>query len=82
MLPADSAVLDALAAALHPEHGSVIMNLHGGGLPATRSLVALLSSVLPAAAKQSRRGYHPGTVQGKAVVQTTTAIRWVKMWKL
>lgn len=71
----DSLVLDALTAALHPSHGSVIMNLHGGGLPATRSLVALLSSVLPAAAKQSRRGYHSGTVQGKAVVQTTTAIR-------
>ena len=76
---ADSPVLDALATALHPEQGSVVMNLHGGGVPTSSALVALFSSWLPLANKRRSQGFHPGTQQGRAVLQTTAAIRCVQV---
>ena len=77
-LRADSAVLDALSQALHPEHGSLVMNLHGGGLPTAAGFAALLAqltSCLPFASKITHSGYHLSTEKGRAVQQITQNLR-------
>lgn len=72
---ADSMVLDALSRALHPEHGSLVMNLHGGGMPTSSTLLALLASWLPFASERTLSGYHPSTEKGRAVQQITQNLR-------
>lgn len=75
---ADSVVLDALSQALHPEHGSLIMNLHGGGLPTAArfaAALALLTSCLPFAPKGVPSGYHHSTQKGQAVQHITKNLR-------
>jgi len=74
---ADSEVLEALATALHPVHGSIIMNLHGGGLPTSSALWALFSGWLPFSSKQESSGYHHSTDKGQAVLQTASTLRYV-----
>jgi hypothetical protein len=74
---ADSEVLEALATALHPTHGSLIMNLHGGGLPTSSALVALFSGWLPFSSKQESSGYHHSTDKGQAVLQIASTLRYV-----
>ena len=69
---ADSPMLQAMATALHPDHGTVIMNMHGGGLPAQNALMAVFSRLLSA---EDTKGYHPSTEQGLAVQQVGHAIR-------
>lgn len=70
---ADSAVLEAMAATLHPEHGTVIMNLHGGGVPTHNALVALFTSLVSG---QEDKGYHPSTEQGRAVQDIASVLRY------
>ncbi len=74
---ADSEVLEALATALHPVHGSLIMNLHGGGLPTSSALLALFSGWLPFSSKQESSGYHHSTDKGQAVLQIASTLRYV-----
>ncbi len=74
---ADSEVLEALATALHPEHGSLIMNLHGGGLPTSSALLALFSGWLPFSSKHESSGYHHSTDKGQAVLQIASTLRYV-----
>lgn len=71
----DSEVLEALATALHPMHGSLIMNLHGGGLPMPSALWALFSGWLPFSSKQESSGYHHSTDKGQAVLQIAATLR-------
>ena len=73
---ADSVVLEALGTALHPEHGTVMMNLHGGGVPTANALAALFMSFLPFAPKYSSCGYHHSTEKGRAVQQITQTLRY------
>ena len=68
-------ILDALSQALHPEHGTLVMNLHGGGMPTISTLVALLASYLPFASKGAISGYHQSTEKGRAVQQVTRNLR-------
>ena len=71
-------VLDALSQALHPEHGTLVMNLHGGGLPPAAqfaALLALLTSCLPFAPKSPVSGYHHTTQKGQAVQEITQNLR-------
>ena len=73
-------VLDALSQALHPEHGSLVMNLHGGGLPTAAqfaALLALLTSCLPFAPQITHSGYHQSTEKGRAVQQITQNLRYM-----
>ena len=70
---ADSAVLEAMAAALHPEHGTVIMNLHGGGVPMHNALVALFTSLVSG---HGSKGYHASTEQGRAVHDIASVLRY------
>lgn len=72
---ADSAVLDALSKVLHPEHGTLVMNLHGGGMPAVNALVALFTSRLPFVSQSAPSGYHRNTEKGRAVQQITQNLR-------
>lgn len=72
---ADSVVLDALSKVLHPEHGTLVMNLHGGGVPAVSALVALFTSRLPFASQGAPSGYHPSTEKGRAVQQITQTLK-------
>lgn len=65
-------MLQAMATALHPDHGTVIMNMHGGGVPAQNALVALFSKLLSA---EDSKGYDPSTEQGLAVQQVGHALR-------
>lgn len=74
-MTADSEVLEALATALHPMHGSLIMNLHGGGLPMPSALWALFSGWLPFSSKQESSGYHHSTDKGQAVLQIAATLR-------
>ena len=74
-MTADSEVLEALATALHPMHGSLIMNLHGGGLPMPSALWALFSGWLPFSSKQESSGYHHSTEKGQAVLQILATLR-------
>ncbi|KAL3138167.1 hypothetical protein ABBQ38_005393 [Trebouxia sp. C0009 RCD-2024] len=71
----DSAVLDALSKVLHPEHGTLVMNLHGGGMPAVNALVALFTSRLPFVSQSAPSGYHRNTEKGRAVQQITQNLR-------
>ncbi|KAL0053521.1 hypothetical protein WJX82_006974 [Trebouxia sp. C0006] len=71
----DSEVLEALATALHPVHGSLIMNLHGGGIPTSTALLALFSGWLPFSSKQESSGYHHSTDKGQAVLQIASTLR-------
>ena len=48
-------------------------------MPTSSGLVALFSSWLPMANKRRSQGFHPGTQQGRAVLQTTAAIRCVSV---
>ncbi|DBA78741.1 TPA: hypothetical protein ACH3X1_008650 [Trebouxia sp. C0004] len=72
-----SEVLEALATALHPMHGSLIMNLHGGGLPTSSALLALFSGWLPFSSKQESSGYHHSTDKGQAVLQIASTLKYV-----
>ena len=72
---ADSKVLNALSEALHPVHGTVVMNLHGGGVPTTSALVALFTGWLPFASNEARSGYHQNTEKGQAVQQIARTLR-------
>lgn len=74
---ADSEVLEALATALHPVHGSIIMNVHGGGLPTSSALLALFFGWLPFSSKQESSGYHHSTDEGQAVLQIASTLRYV-----
>ena len=65
-------MLNAMATALNKDHGTVIMNVHGGGLPNQNVLVALLTKLLPGG---NSKGYDPSTEQGKAVQDIGSAIR-------
>ena len=76
-ITADSEVLEALATALHPVHGSLIMNLHGGGIPTSTALLALFSGWLPFSSKQESSGYHHSTDKGQAVLQIASTLRYV-----
>lgn len=76
---ADSVVLDALSKVLHPEHGTLVMNLHGGGMPAVSALVALFTSRLPFASQGAPSGYHESTEKGRAVQQITQNLRLADM---
>ncbi|KAL0018982.1 hypothetical protein WJX79_006878 [Trebouxia sp. C0005] len=71
----DSEVLEALATALHPVHGSIIMNVHGGGLPTSSALLALFFGWLPFSSKQESSGYHHSTDEGQAVLQIASTLR-------
>ncbi|KAL3150255.1 hypothetical protein ABBQ32_000108 [Trebouxia sp. C0010 RCD-2024] len=75
----DSVVLDALSKVLHPEHGTLVMNLHGGGMPAVSALVALFTSRLPFASQGAPSGYHESTEKGRAVQQITQNLRLADM---
>ncbi|KAK9808659.1 hypothetical protein WJX72_001506 [[Myrmecia] bisecta] len=63
--------LDNLAAALHPDHGTVIMNLHGGG--ARTSPLTLLWKA--AVASDPGPGYELTTPEGAAVDRTARLFR-------
>ncbi len=73
----DREVLTALGTVLHPEHGSLVMNLHGGGLPSQSALLALFSKWLPFASKLKSSGYHESTEKGQAVHQIASTLRLV-----
>lgn len=77
-LCADSKVLDALSAALHPVHGTVVMNLHGGGVPTMSALMDLFTGWLPFASKEAKSGYHQSTEKGRAVQSIAHSLRWAK----
>lgn len=61
--------LGHLAAALHPEHGSAIVNLHGGGPGAISSLGRLLGR------GSSGPGFKSDNPAGEAVVRISQAYR-------
>lgn len=61
-----------MAAVLHPDHGTVIMNLHGGGIPARSAILELFSRLLPG---RESSGYATSTEQGKAVHTVTAVLR-------
>ena len=66
-----------LAAALHPRHGTLVMNLHGSGPPGL-SLTAWVAGLLGrGAGKQHRRraGYDLDSVEGRAIQRTGTTLR-------
>ena len=62
-----------LAAALHPGHGALVMNMHGGGPPAP-SLARLLSGAFRSA-RAASPGYDPESGAGAAVERTAQAFR-------
>lgn len=66
-------MLEAMAAVLHPTHGTVIMNLHGGGVLPHNALVALFKKLLPG---RESSGYMPSTEQGRSVQEVTAVLRW------
>lgn len=66
---ASSSFLTDLSRALHPSHGSVIVNLHGGGLGGL-SLRRLLKSL-----KGGATGFTEETPQGRAVRNTAAAYK-------
>lgn len=74
-LHADSVVLDALSQVLHPEHGTVVMNVHGGGVPTASALAALFTAWLPFGSTEALSGYHQSTEKGQAVRQVTRTLR-------
>ena len=61
-----------MAALLHPDHGTVIMNVHGGGMSTGNALVGLFTRLLSG---DENRGYHPSTEQGRAVQEVTSVLR-------
>ena len=65
-----------LAAAMDPEHGTLIMNLHGGGRPAP-SLARLLNAIF------GKRGPHPSydptSAAGAAVQKAAMCFRYVTL---
>ena len=63
-----------LAAALHPEHGTLIMTLHGGGRPAL-SPGRLLGMLL--GRRDPNPGYDPTSAAGAAVQQAAMCFRYV-----
>lgn len=66
-----------LAAALHPRHGTLVMNLHGSG-PPTPSLSAWVARLLgreDAAQERRRAGYDLDSVEGRAIQRTGAAFR-------
>ena len=68
-----------LAAALHPRHGTLVMNLHGGGPPAP-SLTAWVAGLLgrtAGTAQQERRraGYDLDSVEGRAIQRIGAGFR-------
>ena len=68
-----------LAAALHPRHGTLIMNLHGGGPPAP-SLIAWVARLLGRSAGAQREerqaGYDRDSVEGRAIQRIGAGFRW------
>ena len=75
---ADSVVLDALSTALHPQHGTLVMNLHGGGMPTANALMALFTSWLPFGGRWPSSGYHPSTEKGRQVQQVAHTLRYIE----
>ena len=69
----DASTPEDLAAALHPEHGTLIMNLHGGGRPAP-SLGRMLGAVFGRRAPTP--GYDPTSAAGAAVQQAAMCFRY------
>ena len=68
-----------LAAALHPRHGTLIMNLHGSGPPAP-SLTAWVGGLLGRGGgelERRRAGYDLDSLEGRAIRRTGTAFRWI-----
>ena len=71
---AGSPFLEHLAAALHLQHGTVIINLHGGGRPRP-TISNLLGRLLGMSNYATSRGYVPSSTQGKALQQTLQLFR-------
>lgn len=72
---AGSPFLEQLAAALHPQHGTVIINLHGGGRPRP-TISSVLGRLLGMSNDASSRGYVLSSTQGQALQQTLQLFRW------
>ncbi len=72
-----------LAAALHPRHGTLVMNLHGGGPPApslTAWVAKLLGRTAGAAQQEQRRaGYDLETVEGRAIQRIGAGFRYSRV---
>lgn len=71
MLHADSSFIPDLAAVLQPEHGTFLMNLHGGKLP--NPLVQLAQSF--SADPMAGAGFDPSTREGDEVSRLSSMYR-------
>ena len=69
--------MEDLAAALHPRHGTLVMNLHGSGppIPSLARWVAGLLARKDGGAAKHQPGYDPDSAEGRAIQRTGAAFR-------
>ena len=74
---AGSPFMEDLATALHPRHGTLVMNLHGSGPPGP-SLVAWIGRLLGRTGESQQAqqaGYDLDSVEGRTIQRTGAAFR-------